>query len=45
MPQTVAADKPLKNMEAAPGFEPGITVLQGRMRRMSKLLRLLHLLV
>ena len=32
-------------MEAAPGFEPGITVLQGKMRRMSKLLRLLQLFV
>jgi hypothetical protein len=25
-------------VEAAPGFEPGITVLQGGMRKMSKLL-------
>ena len=32
-------------VEAAPGFEPGITVLQGEMRRMSKLLRLQQLFV
>ncbi len=30
-------------LETAPGFEPGITVLQGGMTRMSNLLRLLYL--